>query len=61
MTSLRQIKCPKCDDLDVSTERLEKNNHTLNVKAKFTCKQCGHVWEGPVTNPDRRSILGFGW
>jgi uncharacterized Zn finger protein len=55
MTSVRQIKCPECDSISVDTERLEKNNHSLNVKAQITCKKCEHVWEGQVSNPDRRS------
>lgn len=60
MTSVRQIKCPKCDSIAVDTERLEKSNRALNVKAKITCKKCEHVWEGQVSNPARRgSFMGL--
>jgi len=55
MTSVRQTKCPKCASTSVEVERLEKNNHSLNVKAKITCKNCDHVWEDQVSNPDHRS------
>ena len=60
MTSVRQIHCPECDDTSVETERLEENRHAMNVKAKLTCKKCGHVWEGQVSNPARRgSFMGL--
>jgi|GEM_PF-2846680 len=58
MTSVRQIRCPNCDSLSFTTERLEKNNHSLNVRAKLTCKKCGHVWECNVSNPDHRVSRG---
>jgi uncharacterized Zn finger protein len=55
VTSVRQIECPECESAAVDVERLEQNNRSLNVKAKITCEKCGHVWEGQVSNPDRRS------
>jgi DNA-directed RNA polymerase subunit RPC12/RpoP len=69
MTSLRQIRCPECDSHAVKTERLPETRdevesskgrlaqhvRSMNVKAKITCEKCGHVWEGKVSNPDRRS------
>lgn len=55
MTSVRQIHCPECDGTAIETERLEENRHALNVRARITCGKCGHVWEGQVSNPDRRS------
>lgn len=58
MTTLRQIRCPECDSISIESERLEKNNHALNVKATITCKKCGHVWEGNVSNPDHRVARG---
>jgi len=60
MTSMRSIRCPKCDSISVETERLEKNHHALNVKAKVTCKKCDHVWEDQVSNPARQgSFMGL--
>jgi len=58
MTSIRRIKCPACESVSVETEHLEENNHSLNVKAKITCKKCGHVWEDQVSNPARRGTWG---
>lgn len=55
MTSVRQIRCPACESVSVESERLEANNYSMNVRAKVTCKKCGHVWEGMVSNPDRWS------
>jgi transposase-like protein len=57
VTSVRQIKCPECDSISVETEPLEENNHSLNVKAKITCKKCEHVWEDQVSNPARRGFF----
>lgn len=57
MTSLRQVRCPECDSVSVETERLEENDHAMNVRAKVTCKECGHVWEDEVSNPARRGFF----
>ena len=59
MTSLRSIRCPECDSISVETTPLEKNNHSLNVKATVTCKKCEQVWEDQVSNPDRQSFMGL--
>jgi uncharacterized Zn finger protein len=58
MTSVRKTRCPECDGTTVDTEPLEENAHSLNVRAMITCLGCGHVWEGPVSNPARRGTWG---
>lgn len=58
MTSRRVNRCPQCKSPSHEVECLEKNLTDLGVKARLTCKRCGHVWEGSVVNPDRER-LGF--
>ena len=57
MTSRRLIECPECESQSVDVERLEENNHSMNVKAKVTCQKCGHVWEDQVSNPARQGFF----
>ena len=53
MTSVRIISCPNCDSVSVNVERTEMDNSSMNVSADLSCNNCGNLWKGEVTNPNR--------